>query len=260
MTVREWGSHLARGASLVAGAGAIVLAVTIGGMHAQTVTPGAVGIEGSNPDAGSPAGVRPAGQGGSDGAIGPSPVRRVDRQWAAQVAAATDIPLRALLAYASADLILRTEQSSCGLSWNTLAAIGLTESSHASDGGARLLADGRTDKPIRGRALNGNGVAAIPDTDKGVWDGDPVWDRAVGPMQFIPSTWRIWAADGNGDGKADPNQIDDAALAAARYLCASGSMTDQAGWRAAVYTYNRSTTYVNTVAARANRYAALVPR
>ncbi|WP_447407116.1 lytic murein transglycosylase, partial [Clostridium perfringens] len=83
---------------------------------------------------------------------------------------------------------------------------------------------------IRGPALDGDGVAAIADTDGGRWDGDTLWDRAVGPMQFIPDTWSRWGADGNGDGAADPNQIDDAALATARYLCGASAMTDAAGW------------------------------
>lgn len=74
------------------------------------------------------------------------------------------------------------------------------------------------------------------------------------------STWAKWGADGNGDGVASPNQIDDAALAAARYLCASGTMTNTAGWRAAVFSYNQSNAYVNEVAAIANRYAADVKR
>ena len=41
-------------------------------------------------------------------------------------------------------------------------------------------------------------------------------------MQFIPSTWMIYGADGNGDGIKDPFNIFDAALAAANYLCDAG--------------------------------------
>lgn len=184
------------------------------------------------------------------------PIHRIDQTWAQQTTTQTGIPLRALLAYASASVLINTENPSCAISWNTLAAIGLVESAHASHGGAQLLASGRTDKAIRGPALNGHGVAAIHDSDKGLWDGDSTWDRAVGPMQFIPSTWRRWGADGNADGDADPNQIDDAALAAARYLCASGSLRGASGWRAAIYSYNHSEAYVDKIAAAANRYAA----
>ena len=141
-----------------------------------------------------------------------------------------------------------------------MAAIGAVESGHATHGGARLNASGLAQPAIVGPALNGDGVAAIRDTDGGAWDQDKSWDRAVGPMQFIPSTWRRWAADGDGDGRADPNQIDDAALAAARYLCASGPMTTSAGWRRAVFAYNHSDAYVAKVADTANRYAAAVGR
>ncbi len=186
----------------------------------------------------------------------PAPTKRIDQAWAQRVATRTGIPYRALLAYASAGVQVGSEQPNCGLAWNTLAAIGLTESAHGSHGGAQLLATGETDQAIRGPALNGQGVAAIRDSDQGRWDGDAVWDRAVGPMQFIPSTWRRWGADGNADGDANPNQIDDAALSAARYLCASGSMRTAAGWRAAVFSYNHSGAYVDKIANAANRYAA----
>ncbi|WP_258222892.1 lytic murein transglycosylase, partial [Microbacterium sp. HMWF026] len=108
------------------------------------------------------------------------------------------------------------------------------ESAHGTHSGGSLGADGYPDPPIRGIALDGSASAAIADTDGGVLDGDAVWDRAVGPLQFIPATWQRWGADANGDGAADPNQIDDAALGAARYLCAAGEMTSPAGWRRGV--------------------------
>lgn len=185
-----------------------------------------------------------------------SPTRRIDQAWAGRTAAATGIPLRAVLAYASATVTVDGEQPGCGLAWNTLAGIGAVESGHGAHGGARLLSSGATAPVIRGPVLNGASGAAIRDTDGGAWDGNASWDRAMGPMQFIPSTWRRWGADGNGDGVADPDQIDDAALAAARYLCASGSLTTAPGWRAAVYSYNHSDAYVDRVAAIANQYAA----
>lgn len=178
-----------------------------------------------------------------------------DAAWVDRVAAATGIPPRALRAYAAAHLVLGVEQPACGLSWNTLAGIGAIETGHGTHGGTRLGADGRPETPIRGPALDGNGNAAIGDSDGGAWDGDTQWDRAVGPMQFIPDTWVRWGVDADGDGQADPNQIDDAALAAARYLCASGAMTSVDGWRAAVFSYNHLDSYVDDVAATADRYA-----
>ncbi|WP_377107767.1 lytic transglycosylase domain-containing protein [Propionicimonas sp. T2.31MG-18] len=193
-------------------------------------------------------------------AVAPQPLQRIDQAWAQRTAAAAGIPQRALLAYASATVTVSAEQPGCGLSWNTLAGIGAVESAHASHGGTHLLDSGFTRPAILGPSLNGRGVGTIRDTDNGALDGDRVWDRAVGPMQFIPSTWRRWGADGNGDGRADPNQIDDAALTAARYLCASGSLTTPERWRAAVLSYNHSGAYVDAVAAAANTYAAAARR
>ncbi len=188
----------------------------------------------------------------------PSQRVRVDAAWADAGARATGIPIRALEAYAVADLMISDEQPGCGIGWNTIAGIGEIESDHGRHGGAVLGADGYSQPAIRGGALDGNGVAAIADTDGGRWDGDTTWDRAVGPMQFIPETWAHWGADANGDGVADPNQIDDAALATARYLCASGSMASVEGWRAAVFSYNHLDSYVDDVAAAANRFAGSV--
>jgi membrane-bound lytic murein transglycosylase B len=102
--------------------------------------------------------------------------------------------------------------------------------------------------PVVGPALTGGAYARIHDSDGGALDGDPNWDHAVGPMQFIPATWRIWGADGSGDGVADPQNVEDAALAAARYLCAGGrDLSRDADRRAAVRSYNHSDRYVATV-------------
>jgi len=204
-------------------------------------------------EAGNAATEAPAAQ--AKAAVAMSPTRRVDPAWAGRIAGATGIPVRAVLAYGSATLTIESEQPRCRIAWNTLAGIGGVESAHGTYSGARLLASGTSVPPIRGPALNGNGVGTIRDSDDGAWDGDRSWDRAVGPMQFIPATWRRWGTDGSGDGVADPNQIDDAALTAARYLCASGSMASGEGWPAAIYTYNHSDVYVDSVAAAANRYA-----
>jgi membrane-bound lytic murein transglycosylase B len=181
----------------------------------------------------------------------------VDGAWLDSVATSTSIPRRALAAYAGASLRLANEQPECNLGWTTLAGIGQIESGHASHGGAVLLADGRTDTAIRGPALDGVQFMAIPDSDDGVWDGDAEWDRAVGPLQFIPQTWSTWGADGNGDGVSDPNQIDDAVLSAGRYLCHSGDLSTVEGWRAGIFSYNHDNAYVDSVAEAANGYARL---
>ncbi|WP_033295727.1 lytic transglycosylase domain-containing protein [Amycolatopsis jejuensis] len=177
--------------------------------------------------------------------------------WANKVAGVTGIPARALRAYGNAELAMRSADAGCHISWATLAGIGRIESNHGQYGGAVLGADGRPSKPIIGVPLDGSaGVRAISDTDGGRFDGDPVADRAVGPMQFIPSTWRKWASDGNGDGLGDPQQIDDAALSAARYLCAGGrDMASPAGWWAGILSYNNSTEYAQKVFGLADGYA-----
>lgn len=184
------------------------------------------------------------------------PTQGVDQAWLSRVASVTGIPQRALLAYAAANLQLRVEKPGCALGWNTIAAIGLHESGHGSHAGSSIGEDGVARPAIIGMRLDGTqGNAAIRDTDDGVYDGDTQWDRAVGPMQFIPSTWTRNGADGNGDGLKDPGNIDDAALAAGRYLCAASSMNTPTAWRAAIQSYNNSTPYIDQIAASANRYA-----
>lgn len=182
----------------------------------------------------------------------------LDADWVAQTAQLTGIPPRALQAYAAAATVVNAGDAACGLGWNTVAAIGYIESGHGTYGGGVVLPDAGSSRPIIGPALNGKGYAAIPDTDGGRLDGDVQWDRAVGPMQFIPSTWLTAGRDGTGDGTADPHNLDDAALSAAAYLCADGrNLAEPGDWTAAVLSYNRSGAYVNNVRDQANSYASL---
>lgn len=117
---------------------------------------------------------------------------------------ARGIPASVLAAYRRAERRIADTDPGCGLPWQLLAAIGKVESGQA--GGGRVDAAGTTLRPILGPVLDGNGFASISDTDGGAYDGDARYDRAVGPMQFIPSTWATWGQDGNGDGRAGPEQ------------------------------------------------------
>ena len=199
--------------------------------------------------------------GGKDtasGSYGNQPYR-ASSSWLRSTAALTGIPVRALAGYASAQLRVAAELPACGLGWNTIAAIGAVESGHGTHAGSVIGQDGRTTIVITGPLLSsGSGFAAVGDSDDGAVDGTAGGDRAVGPMQFIPSTWARWGSDNSGDGVADVNQIDDAAWSAARYLCHVGSVGTADHWRNAIFSYNHSDVYVNQIADYANRYAAAV--
>ncbi|MFT3714712.1 MAG: lytic murein transglycosylase [Gordonia sp. (in: high G+C Gram-positive bacteria)] len=166
------------------------------------------------------------------------------------------IPGVVLQAYKLAATRVATDDPQCKLPWYLLAGIGRIESGHAGDGNVDDTGETRT--PIRGPVLDGSlaGNEVIHDTDGGALDGDPAHDRAMGPMQFIPSTWKTWGADGNGDGKADPDNIFDATYTAGKYLC-SGVTDIMSGQNkvAAVLRYNHSMAYVNNVLGWAAAYA-----
>jgi membrane-bound lytic murein transglycosylase B len=181
-----------------------------------------------------------------------------DAEWVERVSVEAGIPARALAAYAGAALSVAQEQPGCELGWNTLAGIGLVESGHGTISGGAIGDDGIATPPIIGIPLDGNGVEAIADTDEGVVDTDTTWDRAVGPMQFIPATWAQFGRDGDGDKEKDVHDIEDAALSAAEYLCVGGvSLGDPAGWITAIHSYNPSVDYNNRVAAAAEQYASI---
>jgi membrane-bound lytic murein transglycosylase B len=169
-----------------------------------------------------------------------------------------DFQLVALDAYRRAAAATTLVNPPCGITWWALAGITRVESRHGTFGGSTLLFNGDTSQRIVGVPLDGaNNTALIPDSDGGALDGDPVFDHAVGPMQFIPSTWRRYASDGNGDGIADPNNIYDAAATAARYLCASGPMQTDDDMTRGFLSYNNSDAYAAAVLGFAKGYAAL---
>jgi membrane-bound lytic murein transglycosylase B len=179
---------------------------------------------------------------GSASSVGAAPAAgattaRVSRSWSAAVAARTGIPERAVRSYAGAALAVQRDDAGCHLGWTTLAGLGAIESGHGTHGGSAVAEDGTARPAIFGPQL-GDGT------------------RAMGPLQFIPSTWSRWGADGNGDGVADPQNLDDAALAAAHYLCSYGDLAAAGNWRTAIFAYNHLDSYVAAVLERADAYAA----
>ena len=168
------------------------------------------------------------------------------------------IPATVLAAYRKAAATLAVEQTSCHVTWPLLAGIGKVETDHGRTWGAkaRLTSTGDVVPTILGPVLDGrNGTGKLLDTDGGVLDHDRHYDRAVGPMQFVPATWREFGRDGNGDGKKNPNNVWDASLAAAGYLCSGGrNLADTADLRAAILSYNPSSSYVRSVLAWAAAY------
>jgi hypothetical protein len=163
------------------------------------------------------------------------------------------IPAIALAAYRNAERMMATAAPACGISWNLLAGIGRIESMHANGGATD--ARGTAVWPIYGPALDGtlpgNEIIVQSRTSDRV-----TYARAMGPMQFLPGTWSRYAADGDGDGKADVQNLFDASLAAARYLCSGGlNLRDPSQVMAAILRYNNSMAYAQNVLGWAAAYA-----
>ncbi len=170
-----------------------------------------------------------------------------DAEYLAHTLSEEGVPLVSLRAYQRAAATMQRSAPRCGLTWHMIAAVGRVESNHGASGRA-VTPDGTLVYPILGPRLDGTRFASIPDTDGGRYDGDTVWDRAVGPMQFIPGTWARLGADGNGDGARNPQNLYDAALATATYLCLyDRNLAKPQQLRDAYFAYNRSTTYVDAV-------------
>lgn len=167
----------------------------------------------------------------------------------ASAASASGIPRAALAAYQRAETVINAADETCNIDWQLLGAVGHVESDHGRFGGSTLGADGVSRPGIYGIPLDGtNDTQAIEDTDGGQYDRDKIWDRAVGPMQFIPSTWSAVGVDADGDGQRNPQSINDAVLAAAVYLCSGpDDLGSEAGRREAVLRYNRSRSYADQV-------------
>jgi membrane-bound lytic murein transglycosylase B len=178
------------------------------------------------------------------------------REWATERAPALGMPVQALEAYAYAARVAEVENPSCRLNWTTLAGIGQVESHHGTYRGAVIAPNGDVTPPIRGVRLDGtNGNLEIIDNDD-EHDGDPTYARAMGPMQFIPETWKLYGVDANNDGIISPDNFDDAALSAAGYLCFRGeNLANPRGWMNALRAYNLSDSYARTVRDWATAYA-----
>ena len=162
------------------------------------------------------------------------------------------IPTMALNAYRNAEQQMAASAPGCGVSWNLLAGIGRIESMHANSGATD--ARGTAIQPIYGPALDGTlpgNEVIVQSTSR----GRAVYARAMGPMQFLPGTWARYASDGDGDGQADPQNIYDATLAAARYLCTGGlNLRDQSQVLTAILRYNNSMAYARNVLGWAAAY------
>jgi membrane-bound lytic murein transglycosylase B len=231
---------------MVAVAAALVAGMTAVGLHVTTRPAPALPVHPVRV----PAPPSPADQPSTSARHVASTVVTVSPAWIRSTAASAGIPEPAARAYGAATLHLAREDPGCHLAWTTLAGIGWVESHQGTIDGRVLQADGRPDRAITGVDLDGSGdVAAVP-------DGAGGFQRALGPLQFIRSTWHRWKADGDGDGVADPQDLDDAGLAAGRYLCSSGGdLATGSGWSAAIFSYNHSDDYVRAVYDAAKTYA-----
>jgi membrane-bound lytic murein transglycosylase B len=163
------------------------------------------------------------------------------------------IPAMALSAYRNAERMMAAAHPGCGVSWNLLAGIGRIESMHAN--GGAIDARGTAVRPIYGPALDGS----LPGNEIIVQSrtADRItYARAMGPMQFLPGTWSRYASDGDGDGKADVQNLFDSSLAAARYLCSGGmNLRNPSHVMAAIMRYNNSVAYARNVLGWAAAYA-----
>jgi hypothetical protein len=170
-----------------------------------------------------------------------------DRGWtgSSAIAPTQDITGDVLAAYTLAVAVSPTE---CHLTTPVLAAIGQVESGNLA--GHTIGSDHRVSPEILGPVLDGKNYRAVKDTDAGHWDHDTIWDRALGPMQIIPASWRVVGLDMDGDGVRDPQNVYDSAGAAMAYLCAGGrDLSTSAGLKQAILSYNESDSYLHAVLA-----------
>jgi hypothetical protein len=168
------------------------------------------------------------------------------------------IPALALMAYRNAERVMARAMPGCGVSWNLLAGIGRIESMHAFGGATDSRGD--TINPIYGPSLDGTLPGNEVIVSSPAANGRVVYARAIGPMQFLPDTWTLYAADGDGDGQTNPQNLFDATLAAARFLCSGGlNLRDHSREITAVMRYNNSMAYTQNALGWAAAYATGIP-
>jgi hypothetical protein len=131
----------------------------------------------------------------------------------------TAIPLPAMAAYQRAADVIDRADGSCHLDWTVLAGVGQVVSRHGLVDGARMTHRGVIKPALVGKVVRNDAGQRLTDTDAGRLDGDKRHDRAVGPMLLAPSTWNVVGVDADGDGKRNPQDIDDAALGVSVLLC-----------------------------------------
>jgi hypothetical protein len=177
----------------------------------------------------------------------PSAAALNSRGWtgSSAIAPTEDLTSDVLAAYT---LAVAVSPTGCHLTTPVLAAIGQVESGNLA--GHTIGSDHRVSPEILGPVLDGAKYRAVKDTDGGHWDHDTVWDRALGPMQIIPASWRVVGLDMDGDGVRDPQNVYDSAGAAMAYLCAGGrDLSTTAGLKQAILSYNESDSYLHAVLA-----------
>ncbi len=191
--------------------------------------------------------------------LGPSSSAQADRP--GHVAGVSPVLLQAY--YQAVQQAPQVAPQCQGLRWQVLAGIAQIESGNAA--GRTVTTDGRVEPPIIGPRLDGSGAGGnttpIKDTDNGLWDGDVHYDAAVGVLQFIPGSWRVYGRDGNGDGIHDPHNVFDNAVGAVVHLCGATArnLADDQQLRDALYGYNRSWSYVDRVIAAISTFDATPP-
>jgi hypothetical protein len=160
-----------------------------------------------------------------------------------------DVPTPALAAYQRAAAVINLADPRCHLDWALVAAIAKVVSDHGRAGGSVLGEDGVYRPAVLGPRLTGRqGGQRVVDSDAGRFDGDPKLDRTVGPMQLLPETWALVSVDGDADGRRNPQDADDAALAVGVYLCAGpGDFRNAAHARDEVQGYHSGADFTKSV-------------